>query len=89
MGQTTSQFRLHASLPILVKQYSFVKYFNILLNIKFCLCLYFFTQIDETNKNKIAETSKKNEFHNLSTIKAKWRSLGLPQLKLLSGTHCP
>lgn len=35
--------------------------------------------MDETDKNKIAETSKKkNEFHDLSAIKAKWRSLGLP-----------
>lgn len=45
--------------------------------------------MDETDKNKIAETSKKNEFHNLSTIKAKWRSLGLPQFKPLSCTHWP
>lgn len=46
--------------------------------------------MDETDKNIIAQNSKKeNEFQNLSTIRAKWRSLGLPQLKPLSGTHWP
>lgn len=37
--------------------------------------------MDETDKNEIAESGEeKHRFHKLNIIKARWRSLGLPQL---------
>lgn len=37
--------------------------------------------MDGADKNEIAETGEeKHGFHKLNIIKARWRSLGLPQL---------